>query len=32
MQLITPEYLRERLLRRKNDSHKHDYGRLLLVA
>jgi NAD(P)H-hydrate epimerase len=32
MQLITPEYLRERLLRRKNDSHKHDFGRLLVVA
>ena len=29
---ITPEYLRPRLLGRQNDSHKHDYGRLLVVA
>ena len=29
---ITPEYLRPRLLGRENDSHKHDYGRLLVVA
>lgn len=29
---ITPEYLRPRLLGRRNDSHKHDYGRLLIVA
>lgn len=29
---ITPSYLRPRLLKRKNDSHKHDYGRLLIVA
>ena len=29
---ITPEYLRPRLLARENDSHKHDYGRLLVVA
>ena len=29
---ITPEYLRPRLLHRDNDSHKHDYGRLLIVA
>lgn len=29
---ITPEYLRPRLLHRDNDSNKHDYGRLLIVA
>ena len=29
---ITPAYLRPRLLKRENDSHKHDYGRLLIVA
>ena len=29
---ITPEYLRPRLLHRENDSHKHDYGRLLIIA
>lgn len=29
---ITPEYLRRKLLGRENDSHKHDYGRLLVVA
>ena len=29
---ITPEYLRPRLLHRDNNSHKHDYGRLLIVA
>ena len=32
MQEITPEYLRPRLLGRQNDSHKHDYGRLLIIA
>ena len=32
MQEITPEFLRPRLLRRQNDSHKHDYGRLLIIA
>ncbi len=32
MILITPEHLRPRLLHRQNDSHKHDYGRLLIVA
>ena len=32
MTVITPEYLRPRLLGRENDSHKHDYGRLLVVA
>ena len=32
MQEITPEYLRPRLLHRPNDSHKHDYGRLLIIA
>ena len=31
-QEITPEFLRPRLLRRQNDSHKHDYGRLLIIA
>ena len=29
---ITPEYLRPRLLHRDNNTHKHDYGRLLIVA
>lgn len=29
---ITPEYLRTRLLYREKNSHKHDYGRLLIVA
>ena len=29
---ITPSYLRPRLLRRENDTHKHDYGRLLVIA
>lgn len=29
---ITPEYLRPLLLKRDNDSNKHDYGRLLIVA
>lgn len=29
---ITPEYLRPRLLHREDNSHKHDYGRLLVVA
>lgn len=29
---ITPEYLRPKLLHRDNNSHKHDYGRLLIVA
>lgn len=29
---ITPEYLRPRLLHRENESNKHDYGRLLIVA
>lgn len=29
---ITPEYLRPRLLQRERNSHKHDYGRLLIVA
>ena len=29
---ITADYLRPRLLHRENDSHKHDYGRLLIVA
>ncbi len=32
MTQITQEYLRPRLLHRENDSHKHDYGRLLIVA
>ena len=32
MQTITPEYLRPRLLQRKNDSHKGSYGHLLIVA
>lgn len=30
--LIDPEYLRPRLLHRENDSHKGDYGHLLVVA
>lgn len=29
---IDPSYLRLRLLHRENDSNKHDYGRLLIVA
>ena len=29
---LNPEYLRTRLLHRENNSHKHDYGRLLIVA
>lgn len=29
---LTPEYLRPRLLHRERDSHKHDYGRLLVIA
>ena len=29
---ITPEYLRPRLLHRENESHKGDYGHLLIVA
>lgn len=29
---VTPEYLRPRLLHRENDSHKGDYGHLLIVA
>ena len=29
---INPEYLRPRLLHRENNSHKHDYGRLLVIA
>lgn len=29
---ITPEYLRPRLLHREDNSHKHNYGRLLVVA
>ena len=32
MQEITPEFLRPRLLSRQSDSHKHDYGRLLVIA
>ena len=34
MEMITlnPEYLRTRLLYREDNSHKHDYGRLLIVA
>lgn len=32
MQEINPKYLRPRLLHRQNDSHKHDYGRLLIIA
>lgn len=32
MTSITPEYLRPRLLQRENNSHKHDYGRLLIIA
>ena len=32
MQTITPEYLRPRLLHRRYDSHKGDYGHLLVVA
>ena len=29
---LDPEYLRTRLLYREDNSHKHDYGRLLIVA
>lgn len=29
---LTPEYLRPRLLQREDNSHKHDYGRLLIIA
>ena len=29
---IDPEYLRPRMLYREKDSHKHDFGRLLIVA
>ena len=29
---LSPEYLRPRLLHRENDSHKGDYGHLLVVA
>ena len=29
---LTPEYLRTLLLHRRNDSHKGDYGHLLIVA
>lgn len=29
---LTPEYLRPKLLHRKRNSHKHDYGRLLIIA
>ena len=29
---VTPEYLRPRLLHRENESHKGDYGHLLIVA
>lgn len=29
---ITPEILRQHLLRRENDSHKHQYGHALIVA
>ena len=29
---LTPEYLRPKLLHRENNSHKHDYGRLLIIA
>ncbi len=32
MTLIDPSYLRPRLLQRSNDSHKGDYGHLLVVA
>ena len=32
MTTIDPAYLRPRLLVRENESHKHDYGRLLIVA
>ena len=32
MEKITLKYLRQRLLSRENESHKHDYGRLLVVA
>ena len=29
---ITPDYLQSLLLHRENNSHKHDYGRLLIIA
>ena len=29
---LTPEYLRPRLLHRERNGHKHDYGRLLIIA
>ena len=29
---VQEDYLRERLLHRENHSHKHDYGRLLIIA
>ena len=29
---LTPEYLRPKLLHRERNSHKHDYGRLLIIA
>ncbi len=29
---ITPEYLRPQLLHRERNSHKHEYGRLLIIA
>ena len=32
MTYIDPAYLRPRLLHRKDDSHKGDYGHLLIVA
>ena len=32
MRELTPEFLRPRLLHRENDSHKGDYGHLLLVC
>lgn len=32
MNSIDPSFLRPRLLHRENDSNKHDYGRLLIVA
>lgn len=29
---LTPEYLRPKLLHRERNGHKHDYGRLLIIA
>lgn len=29
---LTPEYIRPKLLHRERNSHKHDYGRLLIIA